>query len=124
MHGLRWVRSIALSVAFIAGCSDFPDPTASQSPSEGSPEVVKDVSPELQAKIQAALAMLSPADQKLASAQKLCPVQKALLGTMGKPARIEIEGVPVFLCCAGCSEDARANPKATLKLVAQFKQVK
>jgi hypothetical protein len=108
----------------MAGCSDFTDPTAPSSSSEDSSESIKNDSPELRAKIQAALAKLSPADQALAKTQKYCPVQKTLLGTMGKPDRIEIQGQPVFLCCAACADDARADPKNTLKLVAQFKKHK
>ncbi len=122
MSVLRRVNLLVLSVAIMAGCSDLPDPGVLQAPSDNSTEAVKDVSPELQAKIQAAIAKLSPADQVLAKAQKYCPVQKALLGTMGKPDRIEIEGQPVFLCCAACADDARAEPKKMLKLVAQFKK--
>ena len=62
------------------------------------------------------------ADRPLAQAQKFCPVQKSLLGTMGKPDRIEIDGQPVFLCCAACADDARADPNKTLKQVALFKK--
>jgi hypothetical protein len=122
MSLFRWVSLTALGAVFMSGCSDLPDPTVSHTPSEHSSEALEDVSPELQAKIRAALAKLSEADQALARAQRYCPVQKALLGTMGKPIRIEIEGQPVFLCCAACTNDARSDPKNTLKLVAQFKK--
>ncbi len=123
MKVFRWVYLTAI-VLTTTGCSDLPDPGFSQGPTEDSTEAVKDVPPELQAKIQAAIAKLSPTDQALARAQKYCPVQKSLLGTMGKPDRIEIEGQTVFLCCAACADDARAEPKKTLKLVAQFKKHK
>jgi hypothetical protein len=75
-----------------------------------------------EAKIQAALAKLADADRPLAQAQKFCPIQKTRLGSMGKPARIEIEGQPVFLCCSGCADEARKDPKATLDQVARFKR--
>jgi hypothetical protein len=29
---------------------------------------------------------------------------------MGTPARVEVAGKIVFLCCAGCEADLRANP--------------
>ena len=56
--------------------------------------------------------------------QKFCPIQKTRLGSMGKPARIEIEGQPVFLCCSGCADEARKDPKTTLDQVARFKKEK
>jgi hypothetical protein len=124
MNVFRWASLNVWAVFIITGCSDVPDPASSQSPSDNRSEAANDAPPELKAKIDAALAKLSPADQALAKAQKYCPVQKALLGTMGKPDRIEIQGQPVFLCCTGCADDARADPTTTLKLVAQFKKTK
>jgi hypothetical protein len=75
-----------------------------------------------ESKIQASLAKLSDTDRPLAEAQQFCPIQKTRLGMMGKPYRIEIDGQPIFLCCSGCADDARADPKKTLDQVAQFKK--
>jgi Cu(I)/Ag(I) efflux system membrane fusion protein len=70
------------------------------------------------AKVQAALARLSAADRKLAEAQRLCAVQQGnRLGTMGVPFKALIAGRPVFLCCQGCEEEARARPQETLQAV-------
>src|SRR5262245_36688031 len=124
MNTFRWLSITVSMVIVMAGCSDLQDPTDAQAPGENSSEAANGIPPELKAKIDAALAKLSPADQALAKAQKYCPVLKGRLGTMGKPDRIEIQGQPVFLCCAACADDARADAKNTLKLVAQFKKNK
>ena len=72
-------------------------------------------------KINAALSKLSPADRKLAEAQKFCAVEDgSRLGSMGTPAKIMLEGKPVFLCCEGCDEAARQEPAKTLAKVKQL----
>jgi membrane fusion protein, copper/silver efflux system len=72
-----------------------------------------------EAKIQAALARLSEADRVMAEQQRFCAVlPESRLGSMGTPIKIEIEGKPVFLCCDGCRDEAKANPDATLKKAA------
>ena len=72
-------------------------------------------------KIQAALAKLSPADRVLAEAQKICPVTDEPLGVMGAPIKVLVKGVPVFVCCKGCDEEALEKPDETLKKVDEFK---
>src|SRR5262249_14647444 len=55
-------------------------------------------------KAKEALAQLSPEDRREAEAQKFCPVrQNNLLGSMGKPYQIVLDGQPVFLCCQSCA---------------------
>lgn len=72
--------------------------------------------------VAAALAKLTPADRKLAEAQKFCAVQNGvLLGAMGAPTKIDVNGQPVFLCCAACSERARSDAAKTLAAVEQLK---
>lgn len=74
------------------------------------------------ATVSASLAKLSAADRRLAEAQGFCVVQEAnRLGSMGIPAKIMIKGQPVFLCCSGCEEEARAHPDQTLARVAKLK---
>jgi hypothetical protein len=75
------------------------------------------------ARIKAALAKLSPADRQLAEQQRFCPVlDDSRLGSMGTPVKLTIEGETVFICCAGCKEDAQANTKETLRKVKELKQ--
>jgi Cu(I)/Ag(I) efflux system membrane fusion protein len=74
-------------------------------------------------KVKAELAKLGAEDRRLAEQQKFCPViQTNRLGSMGPPFKVQIDGRPVFLCCAGCEEKARANPEKTLQAVERFKQ--
>ena len=75
------------------------------------------------AKIQAALAKLSPEDRKLAEAQRFCPViAESRLGGMGTPVKLRVQGQIVFVCCSGCTKKALANPDATLATVKKLKE--
>lgn len=65
-------------------------------------------------KVRASLAKLSAADRKLAEAQKTCPVKGTRLGSMGVPVKVVLDGKPVFLCCGGCEDEAKADPQKTL----------
>ena len=68
-------------------------------------------------KISEALADLPAEDQKLAAAQRFCPVMEySRLGAMGTPTKLIIEGKPVFVCCDGCIDDAKEGGAATVKL--------
>src|SRR5207302_8986431 len=65
------------------------------------------------AKVKANLAKLGEEDRRLAEAQKYCPVEQGnLLGSMGKPVKLVLQGQPVFLCCASCEDEAKANPRS------------
>lgn len=76
-------------------------------------------------KVAAALGKLKDADRALAEQQRFCPVMEdSRLGSMGTPVKIDIKGKPVFLCCKGCTDDALADPAATLKKVEQLKNPK
>ncbi len=73
------------------------------------------------ANVKAYLAQLSSPDRRLAEAQKVCPVQKNRLGTMGTPVKLLLNGEPVFLCCTGCVKDAETDPNKTLAAVTEMK---
>ena len=90
---------------------------------QGTVTVVRPTTPDdPNAKIEAALAKLSPADRKLAETQKFCPVlPDSRLGGMGTPVKLTVDGQPVFVCCSGCTKKALANPKATLAAVELLK---
>jgi multidrug efflux pump subunit AcrA (membrane-fusion protein) len=78
--------------------------------------------PAVSAKVRGALAKLPPEDRKLAEAQRWCAVQTdKLLGSMGKPVKLMIKGKPVFLCCAGCEDEAREDPDKTLATVEKLR---
>jgi hypothetical protein len=75
------------------------------------------------AKLQASLAKLSAEDRALVQAQRFCPIlSDNLLGSMGPPVKVMIEGQPVFLCCGGCKQKAVDNPQETLAKVAALKE--
>jgi len=76
------------------------------------------------AKITAALAKLPEADRRIAEEQRFCAVlgESNRLGSMGTPVKVMIEGQPVFVCCAGCLEDALKDPKATLSKAQSLKK--
>jgi hypothetical protein len=76
-------------------------------------------------KAAAGLAKLSAEDRKLAEIQRFCAVEEeSMLGSMGKPVKLVLEGQPVFLCCVGCEDGAKADPKATLAKVKKSKGAK
>jgi multidrug efflux pump subunit AcrA (membrane-fusion protein) len=68
------------------------------------------------------LAKLSTPDRKLAEAQRLCPVLRKRLGSMGVPVKVLLKGQAVFLCCRACEADARDNPDKTLVATEKLKQ--
>ncbi len=56
-----------------------------------------------------------PADeQTIALAQVDCPVSGGHLGGMGMPLRQEVDGKVFFLCCDGCVDKVKEDPKAVL----------
>lgn len=60
----------------------------------------------MNAKFSKNLQKLSEADRVLALAQATCPVTHEPLGSMGVPIKVDLAGKPVFLCCAGCKDEA------------------
>jgi hypothetical protein len=73
------------------------------------------------AEIHTALAELGKEDQLLAEVQGYCPISGKLLGSMGKPVKVMLDKQAVFLCCKGCEEKARKDPKKTLAKVEERK---
>jgi YHS domain-containing protein len=65
------------------------------------------------------LAELGEVDRQLATAQRTCPVSDALLGTMGAPYKMTVEGKPVFLCCEHCKSEVEKDPDAILANLAK-----
>ncbi len=74
------------------------------------------------AQFEAALKALSPEKRALARAQKLCPEQNRLLGTMGPIQEIQIRGTSVFLCCNACIKPVKDNPEEILARAADFRK--
>ncbi len=51
-----------------------------------------------------AFASLPEAEQELIKSQQICPVTKMLLGSMGEPKKIDVNGKDVYICCMGCKK--------------------
>ena len=68
------------------------------------------------------LAKLGPDDRKAAQAQRFCAVQEGIrLGSMGVPVKVTVKGQPVYLCCEGCEDKAKADADQTLEKVKKIK---
>ena len=53
-------------------------------------------------------------DAVLISLQETCPVSGKKLGSMGKPPKVVVDGKPLFVCCAGCSDRVKSSPQQFL----------
>jgi Cu(I)/Ag(I) efflux system membrane fusion protein len=45
-----------------------------------------------------------------AGEQKICPVTKAKLGSMGDPLAVDVQGRKVWVCCPACPDKLKAQP--------------
>lgn len=61
------------------------------------------------------LAKLSPDDRASAEKQHVCPVTGKMLGTMGVPLKVEVQGQTVWLCCPGCKDSLLKEPEKYLQ---------
>jgi Cu(I)/Ag(I) efflux system membrane fusion protein len=61
-------------------------------------------------KMKAELAKLSPEDAASAERQHVCPVSGEMLGSMGPPLKVDVNGKTVWICCDGCRQELLANP--------------
>jgi RND family efflux transporter MFP subunit len=88
------------------------------------PPAVPKLTAEELADVRANLPRLSPEDRKAVEAQKLCPVQGNVLGTMGVPIKVDLGGGrAVFVCCRGCVAKAQKDPDGVLKKVEEYKKL-
>ncbi|MGV3486482.1 MAG: hypothetical protein ACO1RT_18845 [Planctomycetaceae bacterium] len=119
--------ALGFITAILAGCDSAVAPVAdnvqTNSPSPEASDVAAPADAETKsAAITAALAKLSPEDREIAEAQRYCAVlTENPLGSMGTPFKLDVNGEPVFLCCAGCKSKALRDPDATLATVARLK---
>jgi hypothetical protein len=56
-------------------------------------------------------ATLSAADQQLADQQKICPVTKLPLDSMGGPVPVMVGDRRVLICCKSCEKPLQRNPE-------------
>jgi hypothetical protein len=63
----------------------------------------------------ASIKELPAAEQALAIKQAVCPVSGDHLGgEMGKPIKVTAEGRTFFLCCEGCQDAVKKDPKGVI----------
>lgn len=110
--GLMIFSATALMLTAIGGCG--------RNAQEPSPGEGKNAAED---PIHAARAKLGAAEQKAVEAQEFCPVTAKRLGSMGKPEKMEIAGDAVYLCCAGCREEALADAKDTKAKVEELRLI-
>jgi hypothetical protein len=72
--------------------------------------------------IKANLAKLDAEDQKLAEAQRVCPVSGESLGSMGTPIKLTFAEGTAFICCKSCEKKAKKDEAETLRKVADLKK--
>lgn len=56
-------------------------------------------------------ASLSTEDADAAKKQHFCPVSDEMLGTMGTPLKVDVDGATVWICCEGCRVELMNNPQ-------------
>jgi len=61
-------------------------------------------------KMKVELAKLSPEDAASAMKQHVCPVSGDMLGAMGAPIKVDIDGQQVWICCEGCRDPLLEDP--------------
>ena len=116
------------------------DNTATDEPASGEPSPdagAKKTSPggydtdALAKRIEESMSQLSAEDRKLAEAQKHCPVgvefdddgqpTGGLLGSIGKPVRMTVEGQSVFIACPSCAEPFKEDTANYMKVLAKIR---
>jgi membrane fusion protein, copper/silver efflux system len=106
-----------------AGSIYFGGSSGSKSASSSVTNVRPSTPDDPDAKMQASLARFSVEDRALVQAQKFCPVlSDSVLGSMGPPVKVLVDGQPVFLCCNNCQKKALDNPQETLAKVKALKE--
>ena len=65
-------------------------------------------------KMKVELAKLSPEDAASAEKQHICPVTEEMLGTMGAPVKVDVNGQDIWICCEGCRKRLLENPSEYL----------
>ncbi|MEZ6150330.1 MAG: hypothetical protein R3C09_09420 [Pirellulaceae bacterium] len=65
-------------------------------------------------KMAETLASFSDEDRQSAMKQHFCPVSGEMLGTMGEPEKVEVDGQSVWICCEACKDKLLAAPEKYL----------
>lgn len=121
--GISRIYWLVLSLAFLSAFSGCSGSSSTSSSAKDEMHATNEDN-EMESEITTALAELSAEDRAAATAQKFCVVeQENLLGSMGAPVKLMIEGQPVFLCCEGCKDAALKDPQAILAALVKLKEI-
>lgn len=116
-----WALAV-FTTAMLTGCGTPAKDNSAEGDNKGttgSAEKANEKSPsaehgsEADAKLTAAraeLAKLPAEDAAAAEKQHACPVSGELLGSMGVPIKVDVNGQPVWICCAGCKDALLEKP--------------
>ena len=121
--------AVLLCAAFLTGCYGQSSQPAKPKPSGPATSGAAGVGQthdakghEMEGEEHAAGPALSPQDQALADAQKICPVSDEEFGSMGPPVKELVKGEPVFLCCKKCIKELHSDEDKYLAKVAELKK--
>lgn len=70
-------------------------------------------------KMMETLASFSDEDRASAMKQHFCPVSGEMLGVMGTPEKVDVNGESVWICCDGCKDKLLADPDNYLAKLTQ-----
>lgn len=109
---------ISFAVFLLAGCGSQPtEPENAPSPGSGAQADERhaehngtNAGQTDMEKMNAELAKLSPEDRASAEKQHFCPVSGEMLGTMGAPIKMDVNGQQVWICCESCKEPLLSDP--------------
>ena len=124
---MHWIGATALALGVAIGCSESPPasdeaaPTTTAvdgDPADGTHEHAdghhEDHDHGDMELMQENLAQLSEQDRTSAEQQHMCPVTGEMLGAMGVPEKITVNGQDVWICCPGCKEPLLQEPEKYL----------
>ncbi|RMF89417.1 MAG: hypothetical protein D6741_17965 [Planctomycetota bacterium] len=117
-YALSLLAVVGLGIVFVAsGCNKAPAPDqtggeteATSAEQSSSPAGEAASESDGMAKMMEGLAELSPEDRESAMKQHVCPVSGEMLGSMGTPIKVDVNGRQVWICCDGCRESLLAEP--------------
>jgi hypothetical protein len=121
-----WLTALVSSLLF-AGCAKPTTPTSADTAASESATTAEATTAEPEDEVAKAIAELPESERAAALAQKWCPVAAMdghdnLLGSMGMPHKVTVDGKDVYLCCEGCVDTAQKDPAATLAKVEELTQ--
>jgi hypothetical protein len=117
-EGLKAGQRVATSGAFLIDAETRLNPSLAVGYFGAAGNRATGSAPQAVTRRRAKKSKLSPEDQTLVAAQKICPVTGAHLNSMGGALPVDLAGRRVFICCAGCESALRKDPDKHLKKLA------